>query len=64
MNNRLLRATRENLHAWVAKSKITTVHLDQRMEVVMLALADMCEAMATDEPEVVDVEIVEEESKK
>jgi len=58
MNNKLLRETRRNLHAWVTRSKNETVHLDKRMEVLMLALADMCEAMATDEAEVVDVKVV------
>ena len=44
MNKQLLRETRRNLHAWVKRSRTETVHLDKRMEVLMLALADVCEA--------------------
>jgi hypothetical protein len=57
MNSQLLRETRRNLHDWVRRSKYETVHLDKRMEVLMLALADMCETLASEEPKVVDVEV-------
>lgn len=59
MNKKLLRDTRRNLHDWVRRSRHETLHLDKRLEIVMLAIADLCEALALDEKEIVDVEINE-----
>lgn len=58
MNKKLLRDTRRNLHDWVRRSRRETVHLDKRLEVLMLALADVCEALALDEKETIDVEVI------
>jgi len=59
MNKQLLRETRRNLHAWVKRSRTETVHLDKRMEVLMLALADVCEALALDDVKQAEVEVQE-----
>jgi hypothetical protein len=48
MDKKLLQNTKRNLYDWLTKCRHETVHLDKRMEIIMMALADMCEAMATD----------------
>jgi hypothetical protein len=47
----LLRKTRQTLHEWVWRCEHETVHLDRRMEILMLALADICEALALEDNE-------------
>jgi len=64
MNNKLLRETRRNLHAWVTRSKNETVHLDKRMEVLMLALADICEALTTHpEQDLEELKVIDEKER-
>jgi hypothetical protein len=48
MNKVLLRNTHSNLMGWLTKFRHETVPTDKRLEIVMMALADMCQALATD----------------
>ena len=51
MDKVLLKLTHRNLMDWLTKSRDETVSLDQKINVLMLSVADLCVALADDETE-------------
>jgi hypothetical protein len=48
MNKQLLKITHSNLMGWLTKCREETVSPDKKLEIIMMSLADICVAMATD----------------
>lgn len=48
MNEALLKLTHKNLMGWLTRCREETVSTDQKIEIVMMSLADICTALATD----------------
>lgn len=48
MNKGLLKLVHQSLMGWLTKCREETVSADKKLEVIMLSLADMCTALATD----------------
>jgi hypothetical protein len=48
MNKELLMLTYSNLMNWLMKCSQETVSTDKKLEIVMMALADMCQALAAE----------------
>jgi hypothetical protein len=51
VNKDLLLLTRNNLMAWVGRSREETVSVDKKLELIMFSLADMCAALGRDTEE-------------
>ena len=49
MDKVLLKLTHRNLMDWLQKSREETVPFDQKINVLMLSVADLCAALAHDE---------------
>lgn len=48
MNKPMLRMVYNNLMGWLTKSREETVSADKKLEIIMMSLADICTALATD----------------
>lgn len=48
MNQFLLRWTHKNLMSWMTKSREQTVPVDKKLDIIMMSLADICQALGTD----------------
>lgn len=48
MNKQLLLFTQRNLMDWLIKSREQTVTTDEKIEILMCSLADMCQALSED----------------
>jgi hypothetical protein len=48
MNKALLKLTHDSLMTWLTKCREETVSADKKLEIIMLGLADICTALATD----------------
>lgn len=51
MNKELLLLTRDNLMAWLTRCTQESVSADKKLELIMISLADMCQALACDTEE-------------
>jgi len=58
LSKQILQKTAKELMDWRIRCRTETIHLDRRMEILMAALANMCVALAEEEMEVLDVEVL------
>ena len=54
----ILQKTAKELMDWRIRFRTETVHHDKRFEIIIAALANICVALAEEELEVVDVEVL------
>lgn len=48
MNHEMLKITHSNLMGWLRRGREQSVSTDEKLNVIMMALADMCFALGTD----------------
>jgi hypothetical protein len=48
MNKQLLKVVCDNLTEWVIKSNMESIPQDKKLNIIMMSLADICVALATD----------------
>jgi hypothetical protein len=48
MNKAILKFTAKNLGDWMIKSREQTVTVDQKLELIMFSIRDICIALCTD----------------
>ena len=51
MNKELLIWTRDNLYDWLRRTREETVSTDKKLEILMMAIADMCAALGRETEE-------------